>query len=262
MRLIFLLALLVSIGVTWMALDEPAPQSAKEPVANLPRVDRLLLVAEVPDMPVPEEEELEPASVREYPSIEFDELPLPQPGDLLKWSSYSAVETGASLNASNADGEESSQRVCMLVSGFRSEQDAKDWAQTHHLDEVDNVRLGARLVPDKPWHWVIIPPLPSRAAGLAKLRQLQAAGIDSYLVTEGEQQNAISLGLFESQRAAQRVLEGRRKAGMAAELTLFKRTRPEPIVWVYTAHSDALKAALPDGITASKETDACQALQR
>lgn len=262
MKLIFLLALLVSIGMAWMALDEPAPQPAKEPLANLPRVDRLLLVAEDPDVPVPEEEELELASVRDDRGVEFDELPLPQPVDLLKWSHDSAVENGARLNPSDAVGEESGQRVCMLVSGFRSEQHAKDWAQSHPLDEVATVTLGVRVVPDRPWHWVVIPPLASRAAGLAKLRRLQAAGIDSYLVTEGEQQNAISLGLFSSQKAAQRVLESRRNAGLAAELTLFERTRPEPIVWVYIARPDVLKATFPDGLTATEETDACQALQR
>jgi hypothetical protein len=57
-----------------------------------------------------------------------------------------------------------------------------------------------------PLYWVIIPPQPYDVA-LNQFRSMQHRGVDSYLVTEGENKNAISLGLFESQNAAISVLE-------------------------------------------------------
>lgn len=57
-----------------------------------------------------------------------------------------------------------------------------------------------------PLHWVLIPPQPEDVA-LRQFRDIQRQGIDSYLVTEGENRNAISLGLFESRESAISVLE-------------------------------------------------------
>ncbi|MEP1214149.1 MAG: hypothetical protein ABJM11_15770 [Marinobacter sp.] len=75
-----------------------------------------------------------------------------------------------------------------------------------------------------PLHWVIIPPQPADRA-LALFRDLQRRGIDSYLVRRGENKNAISLGLFESTRAAEMVLEEKKRQNLNAILANFPRNQ-------------------------------------
>ncbi len=76
----------------------------------------------------------------------------------------------------------------------------------------------------QPLHWVIIPPQPESQA-LEKFRELQRRGIDSYLVTEGENQNAISLGLFQSLEAARNVLAQKKRQNLNAVLAKFPRNQ-------------------------------------
>ena len=75
-----------------------------------------------------------------------------------------------------------------------------------------------------PFHWVIIPPQP-RPVALKQFRDIQRQGIDSYLVTEGENRNAISLGLFESRKAAISVLEEKKRQNLNAILANFPRNQ-------------------------------------
>lgn len=75
-----------------------------------------------------------------------------------------------------------------------------------------------------PLHWVIIPPQPPEVA-LRQFRDIQRQGIDSYLVTEGENRNAISLGLFESRESAISVLEEKKRQNLNAVLVNFPRNQ-------------------------------------
>ena len=50
--------------------------------------------------------------------------------------------------------------------------------------------------------WVYLPPYGERAQALAVLRELQARDVDSFVVSEGDDRNAISLGYFSSGESA------------------------------------------------------------
>jgi hypothetical protein len=76
----------------------------------------------------------------------------------------------------------------------------------------------------RPLHWVLIPPQPESVA-LRHFRDIQRRGIDSFLVTEGENRNAISLGLFESREAAISVLEEKKRQNLNAVLVNFPRNQ-------------------------------------
>ncbi|MBO9483032.1 MULTISPECIES: SPOR domain-containing protein [Gammaproteobacteria] len=54
-------------------------------------------------------------------------------------------------------------------------------------------------------YWVHIPPLASRDAAIRLLRELQAQRIDSFVITQGELTNGISLGLFSRREFAKAV---------------------------------------------------------
>lgn len=77
---------------------------------------------------------------------------------------------------------------------------------------LDAMKLGERLTQriveqDHGW-WVYIPPLKSKAAVERKVEQLKARGVEDYFVVqaEGTWLNAISLGVFKTEEAAQRYL--------------------------------------------------------
>jgi hypothetical protein len=86
------------------------------------------------------------------------------------------------------------------------------------LEAVDFVRVREQLkgmtsdhvmsfteVPLQSRQWVIFPPLPSRAAALAKLAELTAVGIqDVFVVKAGSWANALSLGLYANEEMARR----------------------------------------------------------
>jgi hypothetical protein len=80
-------------------------------------------------------------------------------------------------------------------------------------------------------YWVYLPALETREQALAAARQLSAKGVrDYYVVTAGDQQNTISLGLFRDQNNAER-----RRAEIAAlgfEPQSIARTEELPVYWL------------------------------
>lgn len=85
--------------------------------------------------------------------------------------------------------------VCLYLGSFEEESRARVVEQRLlSLDiqaEVRSVDAAAGVE-----YWVYLPPLASRQASLRQLRELQARRIDSYIITQGELANGISLGIF------------------------------------------------------------------
>ena len=72
-------------------------------------------------------------------------------------------------------------------------------------------------------HWVHIPPLPSRDSAIRLLRELQAQNIDSFVITQGELTNGISLGLFSKESSASAVSRRLLAAGYSVEVKPLSR---------------------------------------
>jgi hypothetical protein len=78
---------------------------------------------------------------------------------------------------------------------------------------LSGLQLGDRLsnyqVEHDTGYWVYIPPLKNRAAINRKISEIKARGIREYFVVQdaGDWRNAISLGVFKTQDAAQRFLD-------------------------------------------------------
>jgi hypothetical protein len=80
-------------------------------------------------------------------------------------------------------------------------------------------------------YWVYLPAQSSREQALALARQLSSKGVrDYYVVTAGDQQNTISLGLFHDQGNA----EKRRTeiAGLGFKPNVVARTEELPVYWI------------------------------
>lgn len=74
-----------------------------------------------------------------------------------------------------------------------------------------------RVATEARGYWVLIPPLPGKAEADKMMETLKAQGVTDYtLVAEPPQKrNAISLGVFRSEEAAQNLLAAVRKKGVA-----------------------------------------------
>lgn len=195
MRWLAVILLVANIGLWYYAGMSP-PVSTRDSQGRLPRVSDLRLGEEArPDSPA-----------RETAAVD-----VPEPD-----SSRMAVEPVT-------DPQPEKARYCVRLGWFKS----RDQASAVAADIVpDNqaFRIEEQESELPPLHWVLIPSQPSEQA-LNQFREIQRQGIDSYLVTEGEHRNAISLGLFESREAAKRVLRQRNAQNLNAVLAMFPRNQ-------------------------------------
>lgn len=121
---------------------------------------------------------------------------------------------------------------CLVLGGFDAAERAGQLEQ--RLLSLD---IGARVITrDAAFgsdHWVYIPPLASSQASLRQLRELQARGINSYLITEGELANGILLGVYPRLEAAVGVADKLRAAGYEPQVRELPRVYQQ--YWVRVA---------------------------
>jgi hypothetical protein len=124
----------------------------------------------------------------------------------------------SSLKPSSADGQVA--KDCIKLGWFDDQQSAEAFADRHDL----SYRLITQERTLPPLNWVLIPPQPE-AAAYNQLAELRARGMEVWLVTQGEYRNAISLGLFESDTAAQMVAAEKKQENLDVVLAKFTRNR-------------------------------------
>lgn len=135
-------------------------------------------------------------------------------------------EAGQSRNGVS-DGES-----CLFLGSFQRVEAAQQVGQRlMALDiqaEVRTVDAAAGLD-----YWVYLAPLASRQASLRQLKELQARKIDSYIITQGDLANGISLGIFPRSDSAESVMQRLRDAGY--EPMLRELPRAQRSFWVRIA---------------------------
>ncbi|MDC0663251.1 hypothetical protein [Marinobacter sp. SS21] len=193
MRWLVFLLIAVNLGVWWYLQSYPDPNPEPAEVdGRLPRVAELQLVEEL--------------------SL------VPQASD----SKSDAVPEPATVAATSPE----PSRLCFAVGWFESPELAQEQKAALGLARPGlDIKVASLERPLAPLHWVIVPPQASVEEALTLFRYVQRRGIDSYLVTEGPQKHAISLGLFESRTAAERVLAQRKAENLNAELAFFPRNQ-------------------------------------
>lgn len=127
---------------------------------------------------------------------------------------------------------EEAEAVCLFLGSFEQMPEASAVEQRLlSLDirsQVQSVDAAAGVD-----YWVYLPPLASRQASLRQLRELQARKIDSYIITQGDLANGISLGIFPRNDSAESVMQRLREAGY--EPLLRELTRAHRSFWVRIA---------------------------
>lgn len=208
LKTLALLLLALNAGL-WFGSDWLRPEGLVERGSGrLPRVADLQVAGPEKEATVPV-----PPPVEERP--EFPVRPAVEPLKSLKPVEAPPLPQSDEVPASAA---------CVQLGWFESDQEA---AQARARDPriPEAARVVEVSVPLPPFHWVLLPPAESREAAYESFRELRARGIDAYLVMEGPQENAVSLGLFESRRAAENVLSQRQSQGLEAILASFPRNQ-------------------------------------
>ena len=166
-----------------------------------------------------------PAPVRALP-------PATDPGvPELKLLSEQGVQSPAALaaqraraNADKGDGK------CLRIGPFDTQSDTRD--AIHALGpHVADIQYRQEQTTQSTGWWVYLPPLPSRDQALAMARKLSAKGVsDYYVVTAGDRQNTISLGLFHDPANAKR--RQKQLVDLGFQPRLQERTETLPQYWV------------------------------
>jgi hypothetical protein len=127
------------------------------------------------------------------------------------------------------------EKVCLFL-GFFADRARADAVEQRLLSLGIVSELQEVEAPGGVEYWVYLPPLASRQASLRQLRELQARKIDSYIITQGELTDGLSLGLFAYRDSADSVMKRLRDAGY--EPLLKELPRDERSYWVRIAAQD------------------------
>ncbi len=150
-------------------------------------------------------------------------------------------ESAASLSliTPEKDGSLSPDPLCLLLGPFVA-LEVSDLL----LGALAEVKLQAELVTQEivkaPNYWVYLPPFETRGDAVKKLRVLQAAKVDSYLITQGELANGISVGVFENIDSARRMLKRRKNQGYNVEVAELGKKEFEYWVAIVESYSEEL----------------------
>lgn len=125
--------------------------------------------------------------------------------------------------------ETDTEQRCYSVGPFKDENDAKFLGIRAEAlgfnSDLRRLATGGSIE-----HWVHIPPLTDRQQSLQLLRELQGRGIDSYIITQGELAEGISLGLFRNQASADSLMA--KMKGLGYSVIIKEVLRGEKELWL------------------------------
>ncbi|MGN6518102.1 MAG: SPOR domain-containing protein [Dokdonella sp.] len=150
---------------------------------------------------------------------------------------------------------------CRRFGPFQTQADARA-AMNILTPSTKRIRMREERATQTRGYWVYLPAMPTREQALATARALAAKSVhDYYVVTAGDQQNTISLGLFRDQGNAER-----RRAEIAAlgfTPKVNARTEDLPVYWLDFALAGAEPADLASRVAGAHdahiEQTRCQA---
>jgi hypothetical protein len=139
-----------------------------------------------------------------------------------------------------SDATMESQR-CYSVGPFKDESDARFLgirAEALGFDsQMRSLATGGSVE-----HWVHIPPLANRQQSLQLLRELQSRGVDSYIITQGDLAEGISLGLFRNKQSAAGL--AKKMQVMDYKVVIKEVLRGEKELWLELPQVSALTEAM------------------
>ena len=221
LRLLFLLLLAANVGAAaWIYLAPPPPPPVAPPAAD-PGVRKLSLLSE-----------LEP----QRPESAAQELA-----------------------AAPATPEEEARDRCARLGPFVTQVELRR-AMNALTPQVKRIQYAEDRQRQSRGYLVFLPAPASREDALAMARRLSSKGVrDYYVVTAGDQQNSISLGLFKARANADKRQAELRELGFETEVS--ERADELPIYWLdYAVAPDATlnwRDLLPDLLDIDEQLVPC-----
>ncbi|MDX8385797.1 MAG: SPOR domain-containing protein [Gallionella sp.] len=131
-----------------------------------------------------------------------------------KPNSLAKLSSDPSLKMSTSVSPKQSQLICMEWGDFSGDDLKKVTTELSKLKLGD--KLGERQIEQDTGFWVYMPPLKSKARVRKKVRELKDLGVYEYYVIagKGKWKNAISLGIFKTRAAAQKLYKKLKAQGV------------------------------------------------
>ncbi|HEX5961842.1 MAG TPA: SPOR domain-containing protein [Rhodanobacteraceae bacterium] len=158
--------------------------------------------------------------------------PASDPGvpELRLLSEARPAPTAAAAPAAPASAAQPVAETCTTLGPFTNTSDMRAAMQALS-PHVARIQYREVQVSQSHGYWVYLPATATREAALDEARALAAKGInDYYVVTAGDAQNTVSLGLFDDKSNAQRRLETLQKLGFPVQVK--QRIDTEPAYWL------------------------------
>jgi hypothetical protein len=112
------------------------------------------------------------------------------------------------------------------------------------------VQRSTIAIPGAPVYWVYVGPYESREAALAARRDIRGRGIDSFVITEGELVDSISLGVFSREELARNAQRQYRRQIDGVQVRRLERSTEGWSLWlegpVVAEHPGRVLQRLPD----------------
>jgi hypothetical protein len=191
-----------------------------------------------------------PDPYRDVPELDLTSVFAPAPG--VATGNESSAEFVASNQDETDPGVPAVTSACVSLGPFADMAQAEaaiatsGWSDYQPvLREISGVRTT---------YWVYLPPFRDRPSANRALRTLSEMGInDAYVVGEGEDRNAIALGLFSDQERASRRVGQIQALGVTAQVGTLERTITQYVIDLVLPSPDTLDegkiAALGSGVS-------------
>lgn len=128
--------------------------------------------------------------------------------------------------------------LCTLVGPF-----PKLLRAEYFLEQLQSLNVSSEIrsivVVSEPGFWLHLQPEKSRKEALRRLSELQARGIDSYVIPNGDLANGISLGMFSDQEGAKVMSKSIEEKGYKPRIIDVPREQKE--LWVFLPKGEAAK---------------------
>lgn len=151
------------------------------------------------------------------------ESAMPSQQATLELLSDYAERSGVEVQSAEASG---AQERCLLVGPLDNETSASRLLEALIVGGL-RARLYTNALELAPEYWVYLPPFSDRASAIQVLKDLQSKRIDSFLITQGELKNGISLGFFRNSDTAEVLQMRRKRQGLDAKIRVVPKSRTE-----------------------------------
>ncbi|WP_444920947.1 SPOR domain-containing protein [Microbulbifer sp. CnH-101-G] len=135
--------------------------------------------------------------------------------------------------------EHSAEQLCTLLGPFAEEFLGEAIVQRLKALQVDAILRDVEMQ-GQMRYWVFLPPLNSRREAYNRLRELQAQGIDSYVIPKGALADGISFGIFSERLRAESLTSELLEKGIRAQFREEPQTHSERWIVLAPGASDDL----------------------